>query len=208
MGSWEYRPPEVLVAILTREMVTTAWAQRFRDLQLPQSSHVIMLAGMPFDHARNVACERAIEMGYTWLLFLDDDVMPPVDAFARLAQHGKDIISGLYYRRNEPIAPVMLIGRQWITGFQQGAVFEVDLVGAGCLLIHRRVLETMKKSWFEWCVDRLDLASENRLSEDFSFCDKAKREYGFQIWIDTNIQCAHAGIGQAHMGQFKPLTVG
>ena len=116
MGSWEFKPPEVLVAILTREFVTAAWAESYRYLQLPLNSRTSMLSGMPFDHGRNTACLAALEHKFTWLMFLDDDVMPPADVFPRLAAHGKDICSGLYYRRQEPIVPVMLKERQWITG--------------------------------------------------------------------------------------------
>lgn len=219
-GAWEFQKPEVLVATLTREVVAARWAQGYRHLQLPASSGISMLSGMPFDHARNTACEHMLNSGFTWLFFLDDDVVAPPDTFQRLASHGKDIISGLYYRRAQPIVPVMLRTdaqgqNQWVQSWEANKLIEVDLVGAGCLLIHRRVLERVSKPWFEWQLDRQDPPPQKdepprpaKLSEDFAFCAKAKRQFGFQVWVDTSVVCEHLGFGAAQVGGgFVPSSV-
>ncbi|MEM3097458.1 MAG: hypothetical protein QXU32_01895 [Nitrososphaerales archaeon] len=207
-GAWEYQAPGVLMAILTRGIVPIRWAISYRSLKLPPFSKEIHLSGMPFDHARNVAVEYVIKGGFTWLFFLDDDVIAPPDTVERLISHNKDIISGLYYRRIEPIEPVMCkenAGR--ITKFNPGEVLEVDMVGAGCLLIHRRVFERIPKPWFEWLLDRDDIPENQRASEDFAFCRKA-RQHGFRIYVDTSIQCHHAGYGRSELGgHFRPLEV-
>lgn len=209
-GAWEVTAPEVLVAILTREIVATKWALGLRNLALPPSSNIIFPTGMPFDHARNTACEQALEGKYEWLFFLDDDVIPPPDVFPRLVSRGKDIISGLYYRRADPIMPVMLKFHDkkpmFITGFKAGDVIEADMVGAGCLLIHRRVLETMKANWFEWRCDQKHYPELERTSEDFSFCMTAK-EHGFTVYVDTSITCQHIGLGKSeYPGTYTPAT--
>lgn len=209
-GSWEMKPPEVLVGILTREIVTTAWAFSLRNLILPPSANIIPISGMPFDHARNSACEKVLEHNFTWLFFLDDDVIPPSDVFSKLVSRGKDIISGLYFRRAEPIMPVMLRHTserpQFITDFNLGDVIEADLVGAGCLLIHRRVIEKMKSNWFEWRVDHKHRPDIERTSEDFTFCTMAK-EMGFKVYVDTSVRCQHAGIGKSEFpGTYSPLS--
>src|SRR5271154_2084250 len=196
-GSWEFSKPEVLVTVLTRELVATKWAMGFRQMQFPPSAGFSVLSGMPFDHARNTACENLLKSDFTWLFFLDDDVVTPPDAYARLAAHGKDIVSGLYYRRAAPIRPVMLHyvagdpNPQWIEKWSPAnSLIEVDLVGAGCLLIHRRVIERMSQPWFEWQLGKPDEKTvdgkpgESKLSEDFAFCRKAKRDFGFQIFVD------------------------
>lgn len=212
-GAWEYKKPDVLVALLTRELVSTAWAIGFRNLQMGNGSYYFM-TGMPFDHARNSACEKALECDFQWLMFLDDDVIPPPDAFFRLAGRDKDIISGLYIRRNDPIAPVMLrespSGPQFVDSFTAGDLLDVDLVGAGCLLIRRKVIETMKTPWFEWLVDRKDIPPEDRCSEDFAFC-RAARRAGFKIYVDTSVQCRHVGVGKSELANggfsFTPMNL-
>lgn len=203
-GAWEIPPPQVLVATLTREFVSARWAANYRGMQLPPNSATTMLSGMPYDHARNTACENMLNNGFTWLFFIDDDVCIPPDTVPRLIAHGKDIVSAMYLRRANPITPVMLNfdaqrRAQWITSWPQGALIEADLVGAGALLIHRRVLERMPSPWFEWELDKKDWPPHlgDRLSEDFSFCRRAKRDFGFRIHVDTSIQCEHIGLGQS-----------
>lgn len=210
-GAWELERPSALVCILTRELVSTAWSKGFRDLQIPSGGTYAFFSGMPFDHARNTAVDRTLEHGFQWLFFLDDDVIPPPDAIHRLISRGGDIVSGLYYRRAEPIVPVMIKEvngqRIWVTDFQAGSLLDVDLVGAGCLLIHRRVLERVPKPWFEWLLDRPEIPEGQRCSEDFAFCRKAK-QHGFNIQVDTGVVCRHAGLGASEIGgHFKPLAI-
>lgn len=213
-GAWENQSQNVLVVILTREMATVAWAAGFKNLIIP--GNYTMLAGMPFDHARNTGCIKTLETDYDYCFFLDDDVIAPPDTILRLMAHKKPIVSGLYYRRNNPIIPVMLRetpqGRQWITEFTVPSLIDVDYVGAGCLLIHRSVLESLppmspKCHWFEWRCDREDLPPDQRMSEDFSFCQHA-RKHRFPIYIDTSIQCKHAGLSEAKIpGTLAPLEL-
>ncbi len=211
-GAWEYERPSVLVAILTRGIVPIKWAISYRDIQIPHTGKPIFLSGMPFDHARNVAVEHALRENFTHLLFLDDDVMPPPDVYHRLAAHNLEIVSGLYHRRQNPIVPVALRANSngsfdWVTSYEKGSLIDVDLVGAGCLLIHRLVLERMSKPWFDWLIDRDDVASGERVSEDFAFCLKARR-MGFSIKLDTSIECAHAGYGYSDSDRcLKPLEL-
>lgn len=205
-GSWEIlNQTQVLVVILTREIVTTAWSIGFRNLQIPGT--YTFLTGMPFDHARNTGCQKVLELDFQWLFFLDDDTIPPPDAIYRLLAHKKPIVSGLYYRRSPPLYPVMLretpAGKQWITEYKNPDLIEVDYVGSGCLLIHRDVLRKVPQPWFEWKVDRGDLPPDQRMSEDFSFCQKA-RQNGYKIFVDTSIQCRHLGVGESSGGNYKP----
>lgn len=208
-GAWEREQPSVLVSILTRGVVPTKWAAHFRNMLLPATGQTNFISGMPFDHARNTAVETVLKHKFQWLLFIDDDVLFPADVFFRLSRHNLDIVSGLYFRRNEPLFPVMLKtdGTQssWVTKFTPNSVLEVDMVGAGCLLINRKVLESIQKPWFEWLCDKDDLPQYEKVSEDFAFCRKAKRS-GFKIHVDTSVECMHAGYGRTDTnGTFKPL---
>jgi hypothetical protein len=208
-GSWEQ--PEVLVGILTREIVTTKWAMAFRSMMLPPTGNISFQTGMPFDHARNTLCQRALADNYKWLMFIDDDVIMPPDTFARLSSHKHDIVSGLYYRRSLPIAPVLLRDTSpmptYITDLIAPNVNEIDMCGTGCLLINTRVLRNVPRPWFEWKVDRDDLPPNERCSEDYSFCRKV-RQYGFKIYVDTSVQCKHIGLGESGFGgSYGPASI-
>lgn len=241
-GAWELGRNNVLVATLTRELVATKWAVGYRNMQLPGNSVATILSGMPFDCARNTACQNMLDNNFTWLFFLDDDVVCPPDTIQRLINHGKDIVSALYYRRAAPIVPCAMTvdakgQAQWVTSWNPpNSTIEVDYVGAGALLIHRRVLETVKKPWFEWQIGKEEPPNpckrcgaeavpqecpkapgqpheptreiSQKLSEDYAFCKKAKKEFGFKIHLDTSIVCEHIGLGESmHGGNFRPSHV-
>lgn len=171
---------------------------------------------MPYDHARNAACQQALNCGADWLFFLDSDVIPPRDAVLRLMAHRQPIISGVYARRSPPVSlPVMIKDGRWVTDYQPGAIIEVDVVGAGCLLIHRSVLERFLsnpiganrgKGWFDWRVDMAHLLPPGEaMSEDFCFCLHARRAFGYKILVDTSIVCRHVGHCQSLPGRFEAL---
>ena len=210
-GSWEL-PQTAVGAILHTDHTSIAWAFGFRNLIFP--GEWVGLAGMPFDMARNVAAMRCLEVGADWLFYLDSDVIPPKDAVLRLMAHKQPIISGMYCRRSPPhTVPVMIKNSQWVTQFRPGSVIEVDVVGAGCLLIHRSVLEAMPpqrpgKHWFDWRVDMASLATPEMppLSEDFTFCAHARNKLGLKILVDTSIRCRHVGLAEADFRTFLPCN--
>lgn len=215
-GSWELiNQNRVLVCTLTRELVTTTWAINFRNLQIPGS--YTFVSGMPFDHARNTGCQKLLELGWEWLFFLDDDVLCPSDTIPRLMAHRLPIVSGMYYRRAEPLVPVMLkekadkTGYDWITQYTPNSLVEVDLVGCGCLLIHRDILTNFPpvskdNRWFEWRCDKYDLPSNQRTSEDFTFMQHL-RNHNQKIYVDTSIACRHVGFSESLGGTLKPLEL-
>lgn len=200
-GAWEEQKPTVLVATLTRETVTTMWARAYRLLAFPPGGDFMFMSGAPFDHARNLCVKKCLDMGFSHLFFLDDDIVLPWDAILRLMNRNLDIVSGIYYRRHPPILPVMLKDTppnpQYLgEGVTFGDLIEADLVGAGCLLIKRHVLEAMrgptKERWFDWRCDWFDRPEYERCSEDFAFCREAKK-LGFKIHVDTGVQAIHGG---------------
>lgn len=209
-GAWEIiQSQQVLVVILTREIVSTAWAFSFRNLIIP--GLYTGLSGMTFDHARNVGAQKTLENGFQWCFFLDDDCICPPDIIPRLMAHRQPIVSGIYYRRAKPLVPVMLKdvpgGRQWITEYPKTGLIEVDYVGAGCLLIHRDVFGAVAYPWFEWKIDKYHLPEAERMSEDFSFCRKC-RQAGLKVLVDCSLVCKHAGLSQSvYPGIMEPLEL-
>lgn len=214
-GAWEIQET-VLASILHTDVTTIDWSFGLRNLILPGGFSPI--AGMPYDHARNAACQQTLECGADWLFFLDSDVRPPADTVLRLMARRQPIISGVYARRSPPVGlPVMMRNGQWVTDYEPGSIIEVDVVGAGCLLIHRSVLEKFKenplgkergKPWFDWRVDMGGLLPPGEaMSEDFCFCLHARRQFGYRILVDTGVQCKHIGFSEARVGSFGPLQV-
>lgn len=210
-GCWESQA-SVLCCILHTENTTMAWSLGLRNLIIPGG--ILPLSGMPFDHARNAGFMATLDSGASHCFFLDSDVIPPRDAVLRLLARKKPIISGVYHRRSPPHGiPVMLKNRQWITQYPKNEVIEVDLVGAGCLLVQRDVIQKMPpirkdagKHWFSWQTDMKDLLPDYEcLSEDFAFNYYVKKSLGIPTLVDTSIICRHVGYAEATYNSLLPL---
>jgi len=196
------------LGVLTRGTVSTEWAFAFRELRLPKDSVSVKKPGMPFDHARNQMVRVMLDNGSKWLLFLDDDVIPPADGYEKLMEVQNEIVSGVYWKRQGKIVPAAYFEAHplptpvpHITG---NLPIEVDMVGGGFLLIHRSVFERVKEPWFEWKIYREDLPPAERVGEDFDFCRKAKAA-GLRVVLHQGVRCKHTGLGWSdENGKFLP----
>lgn len=70
---------------------------------------------------------------------------------------------------------------------EPGKLAEVDAIGNGCMLVHRRVIEGVSPPWF---VREIDQFGRVVRGHDFGFCDKA-RAAGFRIWAHYGYPCRH-----------------
>ena len=216
MGYWEHQNRvRILAYTLHTDVTTVAWALALKALQLP--GDFLPLAGMPFDHARNTACMTMLQQGYTHLFSLDSDVAPPPDAILKLLATGKPFVSGMYCRRSPPHGvPVAQKDGRWLTNFKPGSLVEVDVVGAGCLLISRELLAKCPPQrpghhWFDWRVNYQGtnvVPPETCLSEDFSLCRHLKKTMGVSTWLHTGVVCKHVGFAEAGYGSLLPLNHG
>ncbi len=187
------------------EAVKQLWGQFPRDLK-------VGFAKFPepvVDVSRNKAVQTALNSGARWLWFIDSDILPPPDAFARLVAADKPIVSALYGRRhNPPFNEMLRLTPQGLRPindgeYQPGSLVECDPVATGCLLIRTEVFEKMRPfnltidgqpanslpSWFLWTESRLPMGA---MSEDFSFCVRAK-QHGIPVFCHTAVRCKHMG---------------
>lgn len=69
---------------------------------------------------------------------------------------------------------------------------EVDAVGSGCMLIHRRVLEKMASDppMDRWFMRQWNDKGLVEYGGDYSFCQRVKR-HGFRIYCDYDNHCLH-----------------
>lgn len=195
---------EALVAVVSRGMVYTQWAFSFRNMVFPPSVGVAEpFMGLAVDKIRNRIVEDALRLGFEYLMFLDDDVCAPPHTYETLRSANADIVSGLYYRRWTPVEPMMYKDSVQnpvnITDFRVGDMVDVDLTGAGCLLVKMDVFRKIEPPWFEVMCYRTDIPKHEQVSEDFYFCRKA-RAAGLQPKVDTRVRCVHLGVGRAELG--------
>jgi hypothetical protein len=144
---------------------------------------------MGWEAGRDIAAKAAIDADADGVLWVDDDILLPADAFIRLVAHGKDFTSGMYFQKPPPHWPLvaMFDGKsfQWLAEYPDTKqLVEVDGVGFGCAFTSTKLLRTLKARHgkiFEW----------TDFSEDFTFCLRAG-EAGMKPWVDTTIKCGHS----------------
>ena len=195
--------------------VSDAWQRALDALTIPEGLTVervvVTSPGLnkfsEIEHARNELAERALNARY--LLFLDDDVIPPSDALVRLTSELAErpnarICAGLYQRRHLfGAAQLFLVwsgdyaedSDRYITDWEPGAVFRCDGIGTGCMLIDARIFNEIKRPFFKSDYVRRRRAVPDgyigtHVSEDAYFCRQVIKA-GFEIWAHADVICEH-----------------
>lgn len=147
-------------------------------------------------YCRNEAVHHCLRGNYSHLWFIDDDVYVPPDALVELLAMGQAVAAGVY-----PSIKIDNVGdlkaqtyivagkngkwfRHWFSGVRQ-----VDVVGAGCLLIERSVFAAVKFPWFRWPEGIVD-GEHIRKSDDLDFCERCIAA-GIEIWANGDVRCGH-----------------
>lgn len=130
------------------------------------------------------------------LLFLDSDILFPLEGFDRLVAHDTDIVSGLYFGRHEgatgPIAykkirPRTIFHEQILEPITEiKPIMEVDGAGLGFCLIKNKVLHSLTK------INKNPFEPFGSLGEDLSFFVRCKRR-GYKVLLDTTFELKHLG---------------
>lgn len=154
------------------------------------------------DCARNAYVEQFLESDADILFFLDSDVVPMESFFDLITVHGDkwDLAGAPYpvwmtqpgfdgpqltftvYKdptggNNLIPAPIPETGLDFVNG-----------IATGCILIRRKVLEQVKKPYFEFKYN--PETREMTEGEDLGFCRKVN-ELGYKFFIDYSMPCHH-----------------
>lgn len=154
--------------------------------------------------------ESALAGGAEWILFLDDDCLPPPNVYPRLRRHAdpatRPIVSALGFFRAPPYWPSIFRYERWSTipeaslgkpypicEYPQNQLIRVDGTGFCCLLIHRSVLERLKRPWFD---------QRDNYSPDGYFMEKCWKA-NIPIHCHTGVEVAHEFQGKATGESFR-----
>jgi hypothetical protein len=152
----------------------------------------IMQGSSVLPKARQGAVRKAIEEGYTHILFLDDDMQFPQSLLDDLIKHNVDIVGINYTRKtDDPVTQTHGLDGQPVRSLGKKGLQEVGWIGFGAVLINLDAVKDIQNPLFEtrWMPERNDF-----IGEDYYFCGKA-RTHGLKIYIDHDLsnQCAHVG---------------
>lgn len=130
-----------------------------------------------------------------YMLWIDDDNIPPEDGLIRLLEHNLPIVSGIYFKRRPPYEPIIMLERKEGIGSERradlfrngkGGLIKIHSTGFGFILVKREVLERMREL-------RLPhFSMKSGLGEDIWFCVQAKA-CGYDTQMDTTIEVGHLG---------------
>ena len=150
---------------------------------------------MSIDRMRNQSAKYALEMEADYLMFIDDDVVIPVNTLHRLLACDADIAAGWTIIRGYPFNNMFF---RHPTGdpnglepfphpelpTEPGAVLKVDAVGFSCVLIKCSLLKKVPVPWF--------VTGPNN-TEDIYFCMKARHCFPeTTIVVDLGVKTSHA----------------
>lgn len=180
------------------DQVAAPFAQSLASLNKEGECMISMIIGSLIYESRNTIAKQAIKLETDYVMWFDSDMIFPQDTLSRMLKHmedGRDIVSGLYFRRRTPYTPVLFKSMSYdgtkgawegYDDYPEDEIFEIGGCGFGCVMVRTSVLLAMgleKKNWFE---------PMGNFGEDLSFCLRA-RELGFKIWCDPTIKCGHVG---------------
>ena len=150
-------------------------------------------------HNRNLLVKNFLEKGFDYILFIDSDVVPPLNIM-NMVEDGKDVVSAVNYIWSKfgTVLPLIMKESEDKTGYKfhidaagsKENIVEVEGVGTGCLLVKREVFLKIQKPYFEFSYDKDGLMS---CSEDYNFCKKC-RKAGYKIFVDKRFVTEHYSV--------------
>lgn len=204
--------------VYDQEFAFHAWEQMGRpadvapdDLRMLEADAFIE-SGVNVSNRRNKAVKAFLESSTCdWLWFVDSDQVFPPDTLHRMVATAAandvkilgavipiitstGLMGNVFVDHPESITHVVL--NPFNEEFGEPGPKEFAATGAGCLLIHRDVLQAMHDTYGDhlsyFYEDRRPGASgENRwMGEDLTFCLNA-RDLGFRVVVDTSISVGH-----------------
>ena len=160
-----------------------------KDTQL----HMITEYSADIYNLKNTMIDKALYLGVDYLMWIDSDMVFTVDHIKSLLSRDADIVSGVAM-----IEP----GRAAIAWQSEDSELEyyqpvkedtglepVDFCGSAFLLVKADVYKKIPPIWYE-TNDKKIGESHRLMSEDFSFCEKA-RQHGFKIHVDLDVKVGH-----------------
>lgn len=162
------------------------------DVVIPMETPVLQ----PLDNARNWWVKKFLEISNDsddCIWFIDDDIIPPFDALDRLAGHDVDAVGATcFVMKNHdgeyfphPVALRYNENKEFVVHYGQG-LEEVDGTGGGCIMVKRKVYESMDRPYeYKYYPDgTLELVA------DFHFCQKLK-EKNWKLYFDFDCVADH-----------------
>lgn len=192
-----------LIAIPCMDMMHTEFVQSLVGMRkVGEIQFGFVSASLIYD-ARDELAQKAIEMEFDRVLWLDSDVTFESDLMERLSEDldsGLKMVSGLYFSRKGPVRPTIfkdcMIERlpegklcptaNYYMDYPRDQIFQIAACGFGAVMMETSLLKQIK--------DKLGMpfSPAAGFGEDLSFCLRADN-VGEKIWCDSRVKLGHVG---------------
>jgi FkbM family methyltransferase len=212
MFAYDERPTLNLVRSVIRD------ARRWPNLAIWDQSKDALITRM-----RSVGATHFLEQGSgDVLIMVDHDIgwsAGDLEHLTRVCLDMEGVVGGVFPKRGFGLGVPIRFGQYGEFTIPDDRVVECQYVATGFIAIHRKVLEAMKETlpltvhghypFFEAPTITHDDGRVENLSEDYDFCNKA-RKLGFGIWADLRPQLTHHGTHLYSLADstFKPPAPG
>ena len=193
-----------LVCIPCMDMVHAVFMRSVVQMEKVGETDVESLSGSLIYDARNELLQKAIDENYDRVLWLDSDMSFKPDLLKRLEADlvdGRDFVSGLYFKRKQPITPTIYkncdvynLGEGGLSpmavpywDYPEDKVFQIEACGFGAVLM---TMDGIKRTVDRF--GRMPFMPVAGFGEDLSFCLRW-REAGGMLWCDSGARLDHIG---------------
>lgn len=192
---------KTMVAIPCMDMVQTRFVHCCLALQPVGEVEFSLTESSLIYDARNHLAEKAVKEGFDRILWLDSDMTFSPDLMQRLSERldtGLDFVSGLYFKRREPIQPVIFKScgayekdgqttafAEIYKDYPEG-MFEIAACGFGGVMMTTALVQEVTERF------GLPFSPILGFGEDLSFCCKVSR-LGKKMFCDSSIKMGHVG---------------
>jgi hypothetical protein len=152
--------------------------------------------------ARNMAIEYAMQTEASHLLFIDADIVPPLDIIPRLLEVGRDAVGGLVYGRgvHQSMRYVQGEKRRYTQGSPLYTLIEAEHGNIGFCMISRKLFENVR---FRYGTSNYPDGRCHMISDDPAFHLDVFIKFGEWMVVREDVVGTHLGtLTQSDVSQF------
>ena len=196
---------KLLIAVPTTDYVHAEFMKCLVALTMELSGQKIaydveIQAGTLVYIARTRLCNKAVNEGYTHILFLDSDMVFKKDLLEDMLFCGKDFVCGAFQGRRPPYSSCIFNSLRPVERVKEYGLqpFPVEGCGMACTLINTEVIKAVQQRY------GVTFTPTEEFGEDLAFCWRA-RSIGQEIWCDPSIRIGHIAHVPIYPGE-EPAT--
>lgn len=197
---------KTLIAIPCMDMVHTTFMKSVLGLNRTGDCRFSITCSSLVYDARNTLAKQAVTEGFDRVLWLDSDMDFSPDLLSVLSadmDEGRELVSGLYFKRKAPIKPVVYKEVGYFHNEQEDTVtpiavsyedypkdtiFPIAGCGFGGVLVSVDLINRVGEKF------GLPFSPILGFGEDLSFCKRVS-ELGVEMYCDSRVKMGHVGLG-------------